>query len=343
VAACCGGCGPTQVCTNGQCGCGAGTKPCQGGCIADAACCEGCPSGQDCRAGSCCYATSPTLQAALTAGPDTIHLCPNTTYPGTFTIARDVTVIGAGDTSSVLDGNGSGPVITVTSAVTGAQLRTLGIRGGLRTGVAERGAGILNQGGLLLTGVRVANNTANSGGGIATTGILTLVDSVVIDNTGIFVAGGILAENGGSVTLEGSSRVEDNQTTDSGSNGGGILAQGSATVTLRDTSLVTRNTSRSGAGIDARGSSIVRLHDDSRVEDNTATGQGGGIAVDSDSRLELHERSVVTLNDANPGFQSGGGIITFGGTVLILDLAQVTANTPDNCEPNISTPSGTCS
>jgi hypothetical protein len=298
--------------------------------------------------------TTAALQAALAAGPATIRLCPATTYTGTFTISRNVTVIGSGPESSILDAGGRGRVLTIRRRVRQVALHQLGITGGLAT----YGGGIIaHDGALLLRGCRVAGNRATvTGGGLATDVSTTLVDTVVAGNTAF--GGGGIHLSGGTLTLLGSSRIEDNTATNASTGviGGGIFGQGfagdSATITLRDASVVRGNRAEStgpvrggtGGGINAQNHVTVRLHDDSRIEDNEAD-FGGGIALVGDPRaalplLELRQRSVMTGNRAtNPG----GGIHAFSGaTVQIRDQSQVTANAPDDCEPTFPTPNGTC-
>lgn len=325
-------------------------KRCRGRCIGKNACCGGCPKGHVCRRGSCCIRpTGAALQAALNAGgPSTIRLCPNTTYRGTFTIARPVTVIGAGATSSILDGEGAGSVVVITDAVSETvHLHGLGIINGeaITPGI-EHGGGIRADGPLTVTRCRVTNNFGRySGGGIATTSTLTLVDTVVANNESRNRGGGIHAEGSGAhVTLRGNSRVEDNRNIDT-SGGGGISMRFGAAVTLRDRSVVRRNESVFGGGIEVLSGCITILRDDSRIEGNTGRLRGGGVHVDSGGQLVLRERSRITGNRALEGPTAGGGIYAWAGsTVDLPDAAMVTANTPDQCEPGLPTgDGGTCS
>lgn len=331
-------------------GCRSNQKRCRGRCIAKNACCGGCPNGQVCRYGGCCnVTTTKELEAALTAGgPDTIRLCPKTTYQGPFWIERQVTVIGAGANSSVLDGAGYRSVVTITDDVTETvHLQKLGIVNGM---ASLTGGGIDAYGPLTITRCRVANNEAgNVGGGIMTRAALTLVDSVVAGNrvgsSGTGLGGGIYVNNEASLMLQGNSRVEDNECIADNSSGGGIYAQNGADVTLRDQSLVRRNEAHNGGGITFLPSSTVRLRDNSRVEANTARGRGGGVYGNNGSLLELHGRSVITNNKALGGANTGGGIFSFSDTTVVLpNEGMVVGNTPDQCWLAIPTgDGGTCS
>ena len=209
---CCGGCPETQVCANGQCGCGAGTKPCDGRCIPEDTCAGCCPANHVCQNATCCV--EPTaLQAALTAGPDTIRLCANTTYHGNFRINRSLTVIGAGMDSSILDGNLTGQVLRIAGGlqVTLQQLR-------VTRGSSASGAGIFMEPG----------NT-----------VLTLQDAKVSSNTASSSGGGIRLNSGTTLAVQGSSVIENNT---AGVSGGGIFNVSSTdAVTFTGTSCVRGN------------------------------------------------------------------------------------------------------
>lgn len=192
-----------------------------------------------CRAATCCFATPAALQAALgPGGPATVRLCPDTTFPGTFTLGRPVTVVGAGEASTILDGGGIGRVVTVQSGVT-AELRALRITNGA---AASPGGGINNSGDLRLVSSTVASNEATFGGGIFNfNGVVLLVSSVVASNEAGQHGGGIY-NHSGTVTLEGTSNVTDNDAGVGGiGTGGGIFNEVGGTVKFFDGSSVTGN------------------------------------------------------------------------------------------------------
>lgn len=317
-------------------------KRCRGRCIPKHACCGGCPEGQVCRNGGCCNVTTgPELQAALTDGPDTIRLCPNTTYEGIYTIERPVTVIGAGPTSSILDGAQIDTVVTNTATAT-VHFQDLGIINGFARGAVRHGGGIHTEGPLTLTRCRVATNTAYRGGGIFTSSTLTLIDTVVARNQSDSDGGIYAVSWRASVILQGASRVEHNQATNVGGAGGGVGAENDATVTLQDRSVVRLNEAPRGGGIYLDAGCVANLNDDSRVETNTATEEGGGVIMYG-AQLALHDRSRITGNRALGGPDSGGGIFADGSSTVDLPAAaMVTGNTPDQCQPSIVTGSGTC-
>lgn len=354
-------------------GCRPSHKRCQERCIPKTACCGGCPNGQACRNGGCCdVTTTDELQTALApGGPDTIRLCPKTTYRGTFTIERSVTVIGAGASSSVLDGAGSGPVVTITNAVTDAvELQGVSIANGAGT---FQGGGILAHSPLTLTRCRLANNEAGQGGGLDSTAAVTLVGSTVANNEARFSGGGlhttasmilvdtVVAGNrtsqfnsggggiavegsGASLTLRGSSRVELNKANEEFSGGGGIYAYDGAEVRLHDRSQVRRNQALWGGGMYLSGDSTASLQDDSRIEGNTSGDEGGGVNLRPGTHLDMRHRSRITGNKALGDASTGGGIWKAeNATVDLPNAAMVSSNQPDQCEPSIPTgDGGTC-
>lgn len=196
-------------------------------------------AGDVCASG-CSYTS---IQAAIDDpdGPTTIRLCAET-YPGTITIAKDLTLIGVGDgeDGTILDGQQNDSVVIVTSGA------------------------IVELEGLRITG----GSSDDDGGGIDNIGSsVTLTDSSVTGNVAADFGGGI-RNSDGTVTLNGTSSVTGNTATDG--DGGGIDNTGGGTVTLTDSSSVTENTAGfEGGGIYNASSGAVTLNDDSRVTENT--------------------------------------------------------------------------
>jgi hypothetical protein len=287
-----------RVCRRGRCVCPASKKRCGRRCIPKAVCCRDadCGTGQICRAGSCCYGTAAALHAALEpGGPATIQLCPHTTYRGTFFIARNVTVLGAGVNSTVLDGGGNDNVVSVRASVTAA----------------------------ILGRVRITNARTVTGFdvGVFNAGTLTLIESTVIDNQA--AAGGLYNMNGATLTL---SRCT--VTNNEGNTGGGISNEG--TLTVIESVLSGNRALSSGGGIYNWSGTVTLI--DSVVAGNMAEIDGGGIlnAAQADAKLLLRGASRVTNNEAG---NDGGGIHnTAPGSVEFFDASCVSDdNRPSEC------------
>lgn len=333
----CGGCGVTcasgQSCVQGTCQnattstttstttpapCAEGTTRCYGTCIPSSA--------------TCCVPDGATLRAELKAGgPETITLCPNTTYVGQFSTNRDVTLVGAGADSTVLDGNAASSVVAVGAGANVAlrKLRITNGRGNLGGGIysvgtkvtleevkvsenrsSYDGAGIWAFGNLLLINSDVTDNacggdfTVGYGGGIhAQGGEVILRRSRVLRNSAIS-GGGIrtraaVGPVGGHVTLEDGSEVSSN----SASFGGGVQLYEGGSLTLKAGTSVKNNSANLGAGIDNINGTVV-LHEDAVVSDNEGVSFGGGI--NNEGILTLKSGSRVEFNSAT----YGGGIYT---------------------------------
>ena len=309
--------------------------------------CDVCPPEQPC-------AFHSVREAVAAASPgDTLRLCPGTyreplvNEPHMLLLANDLTLIGAGADTTILDGEG---IVNRTVSAVGSNatvaLEGLTITGG-NAGTGQ-GGGIANEGDLTLTDCFITGNRALEGGGIVTTGALhlvtsrvqknrstegggifhdrqngaditvTLVDSKVTGNTADNRGGGIRL-NGGTLILNGTSRVARNIAED----GGGGIYTVEGNVTLADASRVSRNKANYAGGIfTIRGS--VMLKDHSSVTGNSAGGEGGGLYAWT-SGVTLKHDSSVTENTA--GGDGGGIIHAYDSEVTLEDNSHVSGNT----------------
>jgi hypothetical protein len=178
--------------------------------------------------GSSCFYATPAEAVTDPAGPATIRICAGD-YSGSFTIRRDVQLIGTGDGAgaddTILTGTGIVSVVTILQGLH-VTLRRLRITGGEATG---NGGGILANGSqVTLRDCSVTGNRAAHGGGILNTldGQLTLDHSHVTANTAVS-GGGIYNNIDATLTLLNGSHVTGNRATQTyGNPGGGILNNG---------------------------------------------------------------------------------------------------------------------
>lgn len=156
----------------------------------------------------------------------TIQLCPDSGCLGemTFTVSRDVTILGPGADSLAIVGGDDAPVFSIATGanvtISGLTIRGGGIR--LLAGLLDTGGGIRNEGNLVVDSCVVRDNTGWYGGGIYNGGTLTVLDSTISDNvaTNGSPGGGILSA--GNVTITGST-IANNHTD---SDGGGLYTNG---------------------------------------------------------------------------------------------------------------------
>ena len=279
---------------------------------------------------------------------------------GDLDIAGDLDLVGADQTETIIDGDGTDRVLHIdpTDATSLAvRIADLTIQGGdadtsFGGGIAivgdddtvvisevdvranrsgHDGAGIYNHGDLTIESSRVTSNTLNvfgfeafGGGGIYNAGTLTVEQTAVVSNNVRGGAGGGLG-NEGSVTLL-STTVSRNHAIDpfdGAALGGGIASQGE--ITLTSCTLLSNTASDAGGGLYTGNPSgaAAAVVSGTIFQDNAAGGGGGGIEAASD----LHVRwSSIVSNTAASG---GGGVRLYpagGDTVSAAFSNTVLAN-----------------
>ena len=269
-----------------------------------------------------------SLQAAVDASPAGTKLRVKGTCVRPTTISRDIKIVGKsghGFGRATLDGDHRGSVLTIQGG-------TVTLRGLLIThGTAPSGGGIYARGSfqhpssVTLIDTVVSGNSATGsrwlqgGGGVGIDiGTITLVDSIVRDNTASY--GGGIMTGGGTVDIV-DSIVRDN----TASYGGGICNWGSREVSLRGTSAVTGNHATDGGGIGVDHGRLYLL-DRSAVDHNAADGYGGGVYCSDCEGVALNGDSSIHHNTA--GVAGGGlGAPGFGGPLHMRDRSSIHDNT----------------
>jgi len=189
-----------------------------------------------------------TIQAAIDESTcATINLAAGT-YEEDITISRDVTIGGAGEDQTVIDGGDNGRVVTINGNPV-VTIKNITIQHGHST---NDGGGILNFGNLTIQNSTLSDNEADGrGGGILNVGNLTIQNSTLSDNEA-FEGGGI--GNAGSLFLRNST-ITDNEAF--GDFGGGGIYNLRGSLFLRN-STVTDNTANVGNDITNEGSLTLR-------------------------------------------------------------------------------------
>lgn len=260
---------------------------------------------------------------------------------GTIKIGTDLTIEGPGSGALAVSGNNAHTVLLVSR---GATVTISGLT--VEDGQSYAGAGIINDGTLILTDSTVSNNggQTSQGGGIDNGGTLTLAHDTLSGN-GATTGGGI--DSNGTLTVINSTFSQNRAS----SGGGAIASGGPLTVTNSvfsgnsalnvaggaisvgtgavqvDGSTFTGNSAVSGGGIffntNNPGPDTVA---DSLFSDNAATGgtnTGGGGGILNAGKLTV-TNTTLWQNNANDG---GGGISNLG----ILTLIHATLS--DNAAP----------
>ena len=231
---------------------------------------------------------------------------------GDLDIRQAVTIIGAGPTSTIIDGGGLDRVfdlITFAGQQYDVTIENLTIRNGgnLPAGTANVGAGIGQRSNttgivnLTLNNVIItANDNVNNGGGVGFARNFSAIGtpSLTINNS---VINGNFASSGAGIQC------------------GGCL------LTLNNTTIHNNNASTNGGGIEiSTNFSVVQLVN-STVSGNSANNNGGGIAKGFGSGTIAVNFSTITLNTAdanNSGTGDGGGIFANSNTTIQNSIVQ---------------------
>jgi hypothetical protein len=181
-----------------------------------------------------------------------------------------------------------------------------------------------------LRDVLITSGRSGVGGGVDNDGgTVTLSGSTEVTGNGATSGGGI-SNNGGTVILNDSARVNGNT-----ANFGGGIYNNRGIVTLNGSAQVDGNAASSsilGGGGMLNDQGIVTLNGSAHVNNNTTSGSGGGMF----NFAGTLGGGTVTLNDSaqvdnNTASGSGGGIFNDGGTVALNDSSSVSGNVPDDC------------
>jgi CSLREA domain-containing protein len=302
--------------------------------------------------GRCATAASPvcTLRAAIQEanarpGADLIML-PRGTYTltragsneqaaalGDLDILDDLTITGAGATSTTIDANAIDRVFEVIGQTT-VHLAGLTIQGGNpgNTPGYTHGGAIMNTGMLTIDASSIQRNTAQYGAGIYTEGgSVTLNGSTIEQNAAYGFGGGI--SSSGAVTL-----IESTLRGNRAPSGGGFYNYG--TLVVRNSSVVSNTAESNGGGIAnfmtmtivnsrisgntagsgihnpaANGTTLIA----SRVTNNISGDQGGGIC-NNGNMLQISESAIV----GNTAGGDGGGVWVAG--TVRLERSTVAGN-----------------
>jgi len=235
-------------------------------------------------------------------------------------------LLGPGAPALTVSGSGKHVVLTVLA---GANVTVTGLRLAHGFSTAPGGA-VNNAGALTLRRDVVTNSTTTTGteyftggGGIASTGSLTLNDTTVSHNTAIGAFPADMGGHGGGVNSTGALRVVDSRIASNHSDlgGGGIFNGGTATVKASVLSANTTGTTDWGAGEGAgvENNPGVMTVMGSTINGNRGADYGGGLRNLGALRVI---RSTVSGNQAG----QGAGIANLGSGTLVVRSSTLTGN-----------------
>jgi len=258
-----------------------------------------------------------------------------------ISITKSVTLKGAGESATILDGQGSGRVITIDSTSESLTVAVLGVtiqNGKVSTGLNDFGGGIYNptvlgsvsKAKLTVTNATIRANSANhAGAGIYNGGTLTLTNVTITGNSTTGGGGGIA--NSGKATLDHVT-ISGNRAGGGGGvgNGGQIGIAGSGTMTLTNVTIRDNVVSTAGVGgIDnADGGTMTLMN--VTINNNSAEGSVGAIENISGNRRAPATMTLINVTISRNKDVLGGTAIFNGNQagrgVATMYLTNVTIN-----------------
>ncbi|MGD8441046.1 MAG: choice-of-anchor Q domain-containing protein, partial [Holophagae bacterium] len=280
----------------------------------------------------------PTIETALAmAGPgEVVHVAPGT-YTETLGIDETVMIVGAGPSTTIIEGWGWSPVIDIHPF---NQLELSGVT--IRNGQVQFGAGVyvgwrgrlelsdavvtMNsaeimgggvyvecEGGAVLDRVTITGNTAGErGGGLGACGWTQVVDSTVTQNSAPWGGGAAFVGQG---RIQGST-IADNTATEFG--GGGVMNEG--WLTVADSAIHGNAASLGGGVANLQWANLI-------VENSTISGNGGGGLFNAQYALAGLDGCTVADNTGMDTEHSG----VMNWDSVAVHSTIIADNTPYNC------------
>jgi len=261
--------------------------------------------------------------------PANVILVTNTNDSGPGSLRNALAAANDGDT---IDATGVSGTILLTSGelqinhnviINGPGAASLSVNGNAISRVFENFASHVTISGITITNGLPLLPDNNGGGGVLNHGGLTLTGSRIVSNN----AGGVppFGSNGGGINSNGGGRLTVTNSVISGNNsggsqgwGGGLVLSGGGTLTLTN-SIIINNSSGSGGGIGTNNAQLIVLN--STISGNVANNggafcgagaHGGGIACFGSGTLIVSNSTISgNLAEAFGSSADGGGVANF--------------------------------
>lgn len=195
---------------------------------------------------------------ALAASGDTVVVAA-AIYKENLNIGINLKLIGAGPTTTIIDGGGTGRVINIDSTSANVQVSRFTIRNGR----SYFGGGVANSGTLLINNCTISGNTARGGGSAGLGGGVGNANKVTISNstlTGNSVSGPFGAGFGGGVGNVGTAVISNSTFNGNFASayGGAVYTQGPSKVTISSSTISSNSASKGGGAFIYGGTMILQ-------------------------------------------------------------------------------------
>ena len=232
-------------------------------------------------------------------------------------VTTPITITGNGATKTIIQASTCNPV-TLPGGCTPVNYRVFEVGGSGdlkidkitvrhgRRGNFFLGGGIYSSGALTITDSIISGNDAGNGGGIYNEGAkLSVLNTTISDNHAYNNGGGI--QTNGPATLTNS--IISGNICDGSCGGGGGIINNSSTLTITNSVISNNQTSAAGGGIFTVGGSLT-------VSKSTITGNSAGFGggIQNNTQVLSIENSTISTNNAN----DGGGMYNFGSSSPML-------------------------
>jgi hypothetical protein len=303
-----------------------------------------------------------TIGAAVTKAndDDTIQIAAGTYAENDIAISKRLTLNGADAATTIVDGGQNGRVfllaadstlrhltiqngrtpedsnifisggggVRVGSGVT-ALLQHVIIQNNATSGSSGLGGGIFTTGNLTIDQSQIISNTAEGGGGIYhyfVTGALTITHSLIADNQALGSGGGGGGINTGRPLTLADSILRGNNATYAG---GGLMLNGGAALLERVT--VMDNLAGSGGAIFSQAVGVATLRN-STVSGNVASGNYGGLyAAGTGVNFAIHNSTIAENRRTNTAGLGQNGVAMVSGAEATLSNSLIANNAERQC------------
>lgn len=257
---------------------------------------------------------------------DTVVAAKGVYHESNLNIDKTLFIYGAGPANTIVRGNGSARVFSITDPLDQSDFSALcGLT--ITGGSADIGGGVLNHSQLAISNCAITDNHADvSGGGFYNDGNTEVLNASISNNTSGGDGGGFTHQNQNmfqGFALMAFSNVDGNH---AAGDGGGFYVS-NAFIQILFLTTVNNNSASNGAGIFVTNQAVIANALYMTISNNTASQYGGGIFLNS-SQFFVLNLATVSNNTAATG--NGGGLYGQKGSQMGVEKVTFSGNAAPN-------------